>query len=148
MRTLLLEMRPKALTEKPLAELLAHLTQAVGSRTRVPVALAVEGDASLPPEVQIVLYRISQEALNNVAKHARASHVSVTLSCRSNRAVLCISDDGGGFDPGDILPDRLGLAIMRERAECIGATLDINSQSGHGTQITINWQKERSEETS
>jgi PAS domain S-box-containing protein len=140
MRTLLVELRPAALTEKSMDELLRHLTEATTSRTRVPVALTVEGDASLEPGLQIALYRIAQEALNNVAKHARASQAFVNLDCQPGRGALRISDDGCGFDPNDVLPDRLGMGTMRERAEHVGATLDIKSQPGGGTEIVVNWQ--------
>jgi signal transduction histidine kinase len=140
MRTLLVELRPAALTEKPLGELLRQLTEATTSRTRVPVALAVEGDSSLEPGLQIALYRIAQEALNNIAKHARASQASVDLHCRPGRGALRINDDGCGFDANNVLPDRLGMGVMRERAEHAGATLRIKSQPGDGTQVIVNWQ--------
>ncbi len=141
MRTLLLELRPAALTEKPLGELLGHLTQAMTSRTRVSVTLTVKGDSSLSPEVQIALYRIAQEALNNVTKHASAAEASVDLHCQPGRVALSIQDDGRGFDPADALPDQLGLSIMRERAESIGATLGIRSQPDHGTRVTVDWRE-------
>jgi two-component system nitrate/nitrite sensor histidine kinase NarX len=140
MRTLLVELRPAALTEKPLDELLRQLTEATTSRTRVPIALAVEGDSSLEPGLQVALYRIAQEALNNIAKHARASQASVDLHCQPGRGALRISDDGCGFDANNVLPDRLGMGIMRERAEHAGANLRIKSQPGDGTQIIVNWQ--------
>lgn len=139
MRTLLLELRPAALTEKPLGEILGHLTQAVTSRSRIPVTLAVDGDSSLPSETQIALYRIAQEALNNVVKHAQASQAFVELHCEPGRVTLIIRDDGRGFDLADVMPTQLGLAIMRERAERMGATLDIRSQVGQGTMVTVGW---------
>ncbi len=139
MRTMLVELRPTALTEKPVGELLRHLTEAVTSRTRIPVTLRVEGDTSLEPDVQIVLYRIAQEALNNVAKHAGAKQVLISLRCQPRQVSLEVSDDGRGFDPGDVLPDQLGLGIMRERAESIGAEIRIDSQPGRGTRIEVHW---------
>jgi two-component system nitrate/nitrite sensor histidine kinase NarX len=140
MRTMLVELRPAALTEKPLCELLRHLTEAMAGRTRVPVELSVDGDVVLQPDIQIALYRITQEALNNVAKHAGASAVTVDLVCRPARTVLHISDNGSGFEPGDVLPDRFGVGIMRERAQGIGAAIQIDSQPGQGTQISVTWQ--------
>ena len=139
MRTMLVELRPVALTEKPLGELLRHLTEAMAGRIRVPIELTVDGSFVLPPDVQIALYRIVQESLNNIAKHARASQVAVDLRCQPAWAVLGISDDGDGFDPADVLPDRFGLGIMRERAEGIGAILEVESQPGQGTSISVNW---------
>ena len=73
MRTLLLELRPATLTESSLAELLRQLAQAIGGRSRLPIALHIAGERALPPETQIALYRIAQEALNNVGKHAGAN---------------------------------------------------------------------------
>ncbi len=143
MRTLLLELRPAGLAEKPLGQLLRHLTEAMTSRTRVPIGLTVEGHSLLPADHQIALYRISQEALNNMAKHARASRVSVELRCQPDRVTLCVADDGFGFDPDEVRPDRFGMGIMRERAEGIGALLGVKSQPGQGTRIMVDWQQER-----
>jgi PAS domain S-box-containing protein len=140
MRTMLLELRPAALTEKPLGELLRHLTEAMTSRTRLPIALSVQEQSLLPPNLQIALYRIAQEALNNMAKHAGASQVVVELSCQPRQAALCIRDNGRGFDPSDILPDQLGVSIMHERAESVGACLEVTSQPGRGTEVTVTWQ--------
>jgi PAS domain S-box-containing protein len=139
MRTMLLELRPAALTEKPLGESLRHLTEAATGRSRVPIGLAVEGDSSLPPRVQIALYRIAQEALNNIAKHAGASQVEVTLRSQPGRVMLGVSDNGSGFDPQDIRPDQMGLAIMKERAESIDAHLSVTSELGCGTEIVVSW---------
>jgi two-component system nitrate/nitrite sensor histidine kinase NarX len=141
MRTLLLELRPAALMDKPLGELLRHLTEAMSSRTRVPIALTVEGDSLLPPKQQIALYRISQEALNNVAKHARASQVAVDLRCLPGEVDLSVRDDGLGFDPDGVESGHFGLDIMQERAQGIGATLDVKSKAGYGTEIAVAWQR-------
>jgi two-component system nitrate/nitrite sensor histidine kinase NarX len=148
MRTLLLELRPSALVEAHLSNLLRQLAESVTGRARVPVALEVEGECDLDAEVKVALYRIAQEALNNVAKHAGATRATVSLRCLPSpseeegtgaRLELCICDDGSGFDPGGVAPDSLGLGIMRERAEAIGAELAIESSPGEGTQIQISW---------
>jgi len=141
MRTLLLELRAAALTEAKLDRVLGHWTEAINSRARVPVSLTVEGDCALPPDVQVALYRIAQEALNNVAKHAKASQATVTLRCQPEQVELSVSDDGRGFDPESISPDHLGLGIMCERAKAIGAELNIESQTGSGTQVAVIWHK-------
>ncbi len=140
MRTMLIELRPAALTEKPLGELVRHLTEAAAGRARVAIDLSLDGDCILPPEVQIALYRIVQEALNNIAKHAGANRVSLELYWRPQQARLEISDDGCGFEPADVLPDRFGLGIMFERSQGIGAVLDITSEPGQGTRIAVNWE--------
>jgi PAS domain S-box-containing protein len=139
MRTLLLELRPAKLVEIPLSDLLHQLTEAIIGRARVPITLNVIGRCHLSPDVQIALYRIAQEALNNVAKHARASQATVTLSCETSRVTLSICDDGAGFILDTIKPENLGLTIMKERAEAIKATLSITSELGQGTQVTVAW---------
>ena len=137
MRTLLLELRPATLTESSLAELLHQLTRAIGSRSRLPIELVVVGERPLPSEPQIALYRIAQEALNNITKHAGASQVSLNLTFSPQTIHLSIRDNGRGFDISDAPPHSLGLGIMRERAEKIGAQLTINSQIGEGTIVTV-----------
>jgi PAS domain S-box-containing protein len=139
MRTLLLELRPRALVDAELDDLLQQLTEAFASRTPVRVSLTVEGQRSLPPEVQIALYRMTQEAVNNVTQHARATQVTVSLRRQPEGVELRIRDDGRGFDPDSVRPGRLGLNILRERAEAIGATLQITSQAGQGTEIAVIW---------
>jgi GAF domain-containing protein/ligand-binding sensor domain-containing protein/two-component sensor histidine kinase len=150
MRTLLLELRPAALAEANLKDLLRQLGEAVTGRSGVPVSVSVELDCALPPDVHVALYRIAQEALNNVVKHANARQVRVTLGCTYEKGTLapgrvielCIDDDGRGFDLDDIPPDRLGLHIIHERAQAIGASLKITSQMGHGTRVVATWKEE------
>lgn len=139
MRTLLLELRPAALIEVPLADLLRQLCDAFTGRSRVPALLTVRGQTRLPSEVQVALYRMAQEALNNIAKHARARHVEVLLNCSAESVELAVRDDGSGFDLQRVPADHLGLRIMRERAAAIGAQLDIESQPGHGTRVRVAW---------
>jgi signal transduction histidine kinase len=139
MRTLLLELRPAALTETGLADLLRQLTDAFAGRVRVPCALAVEGDAPVPPEVQIALYRVAQEALNNAAKYASATRVDVRLRLEPGRVDLRIRDDGRGFDPGAAPAGHLGLGIMRERCQAIGAHFCVESTPAGGTMVAVEW---------
>jgi nitrate/nitrite-specific signal transduction histidine kinase len=151
MRTLLLELRPTVLVEANLGDLLHQLAEVVTGRTGVPVTVMAEGESELPSDVHVALYRIAQEALNNVIKHARASHVAVDLRCalhpsslqeewmKEGNVELCIIDDGCGFDPSYVPAGRLGLGIMRERAQAVGATLEIDSQLGNGTRVTAVW---------
>jgi signal transduction histidine kinase len=140
MRTMLVELRPAALVEKPLGELLSYLCDAFTSHSRIPVTLEVEGDMLLPADVQVALYRMAQEALNNVGKHARASGASVVLRSEPGWAQLQIWDDGCGFDPAAVGVNGFGLGTMRERAGSIGAILSIKSQVGQGSHLTVDWQ--------
>jgi len=139
MRTLLLELRPATLVETNLGDLLRQLTQAVMSRKKVDIALAVSGESRLPPDVQISLYRIAQEVLNNIAKHSRASQVAIQLDYQPNQLFLHIRDNGRGFNLEQHAPGGLGLDIMRERAEKINAHLQIDSKIDGGTTVTIIW---------
>ena len=116
MRTLLLELRPSALTDAALPDLLRQLSEAIIGRARLPIQVSVDGDCCLPPEVQVAFYRIAQEALNNVVKYARATQVGVNLRLQPGSVRLSVMDDGVGFDPAAVLPNHLGLRIMRERA--------------------------------
>ena len=147
MRTLLLELRPTALVEASLSDLLHQLAEAAMGRVGIPVAVTAERNVTLPPDVHVAVYRIAQEAMNNIVKHARATRAEVTLRAapdpgeRGRSVELVIWDDGQGFDPGGVPPDHLGLGIMRERAEAIGARLNIQSQGGQGTRISLSWRE-------
>jgi len=138
MRTLLLELRPAALTDAELSELLHQLAESITGRARVPVDVTIEGDRDLPVDVKVALYRIAQESLNNVAKHSAATQATVALTY-GGAVTLEITDDGIGFDAEGIPPDSLGLGIMRERAEAIGADLAIESEVGSGTRVCVRW---------
>ncbi|MCB0166992.1 MAG: PAS domain S-box protein [Anaerolineae bacterium] len=145
MRSLLLELRPAALREAKLGDLIHQLAEAFTGREGVPVRIELDRQDTFPGDMQVSLYRITQEALHNIAKHAGAGRVTIQLrrtpagSGPLQRVALTISDDGCGFDPAHVPPDHLGLGIMRERAEAIGATLDIISRPDRGTQIKVNW---------
>jgi signal transduction histidine kinase len=140
MRTLLMELRPAALEEAGLGDLLRQLGEAMMGRTGMTVKVAVEGRCELPPEVHVALYRIAQEALNNVVKHAHASEVDITLCCVGRSGVeLRVRDDGRGFDTRDVPAERLGLSIVRERSQAIGARLRIESEPGQGTMVEVEW---------
>jgi signal transduction histidine kinase len=142
MRTLLYELRPAAITESPLGDLLRQLVEATIGHARLPVTLTIDGHSpsgGLPPDVQIALYRIAQEALNNVAKHARANRAEVSLVYRANQVELSVRDDGQGFDPSRASPGHFGVGNMSERAAAVGAGLAIASAPGEGTRVTITW---------
>ncbi len=140
MRTLLLELRPSALADASLPDLLHHLTDAFIGRSRIPTNLQINGTIDLPPDVKLAVYRIAQETLNNIGKHSLASEVNVSLDKNSQRMLLEISDNGRGFNPTVNVTNHLGLGIMRERAESIGASLIIDSVPGKGTHILLHWQ--------
>lgn len=137
MRSLLMELRPAALLEATLGDLMRQLAQAVMSRKKLDITVEVEGDANLAPDAQIGIYRLAQESLNNIAKHSKATQAAIRLRCRSGRVRLEIEDNGRGFTPAEVPPNRLGFGIMRERAEALGAQLDIRSRPGRGVKVTL-----------
>jgi signal transduction histidine kinase len=139
MRTLLLELRPDTLVETDMKDLLNQLAEAIIGRARLPVEVRLEGDCPLPDDVKIAMYRITQEALNNISKHAGATKVSIVFNCGPERITLDIQDNGRGFDPGESRAGRLGLSTMRERAREIGADLTLHSAVGEGTSIHVDW---------
>ncbi|MFO7698837.1 MAG: GAF domain-containing sensor histidine kinase, partial [Anaerolineae bacterium] len=141
MRTLLLELRPEALANAQMGDLLGQLGRALAGRTGVPVTVTVEGKIALPAAVQVALYRIAQEAVNNISRHAEATQVEVRYQVEPGRACLSIRDNGRGFAVDQVERDHFGLQNMRERAGAIGARLEIVSQPGAGTQIAVVWEE-------
>jgi signal transduction histidine kinase len=136
-------MRPESLERSDIKSLLTQLADAFIGRVRVPVSLTIQGGCELTHEVKIVFYRVAQEALNNIAKHSGARQVELHLECQPGQMSMLIKDDGLGFDPDSIKPDHLGIAIMRERANSIGAGFKIESQSGQGTTVELDWKSTR-----
>ncbi|MBN1452295.1 MAG: PAS domain S-box protein [Anaerolineales bacterium] len=139
MRTLLVELRPNALVEVPLSTLLRQLSEALTGRARIDIQASSEGERALPPDVQVALYRIAQEALNNVVKHSKASQAAVVLRL-GDQVRLSVTDNGVGFDPTSVTADHLGLKIMSERSEAIGAKFSLYNEPSEGTQVTVTWQ--------
>jgi PAS domain S-box-containing protein len=145
MRTLLFELRPAALADADLSDLLRQLAESVTGRARVPVSTSLEGQCLLEADTKIALYRIAQEALNNVAKHSGALQAQVVLSCAPGSVEMRIHDNGRGFEKSDVAGKNLGLRIMRERASAIGASLEIHSDPGQGTEVVVKWQSSSEE---
>jgi signal transduction histidine kinase len=136
-RRLAVELRPKALDDFGLAAALERLVNTFSESTGIAVELEASlGDERLPGEVETTLYRLVQESLTNVVKHARASRVSVILVRREEKVTALVEDDGGGFDPGAADEDGLGLLGMRERAALVDGRLVVES-SGSGTTVAV-----------
>jgi PAS domain S-box-containing protein len=114
MRTLLFELRPAALADADLNDLLRQLAESVTGRARVPVTLDVDGSCEAPTDVKIALYRIAQEALNNIAKHSGATEAKVSLHCSANHILLQITDNGHGFDMSQATSGSFGLNNIKE----------------------------------
>ena len=142
MRTLLLELRPAALTQARFPDLIKQLSEAVIGRARLPVRIEKTGEYEMPPEVKVAYYRIAQESLNNIVKYARATQVEIQLRLECCNVHMEIKDDGIGFDPSSIRPTSLGMHIMRERADAIRAHLKISSTPGEGTLVCLDWNED------
>ena len=142
MRTLLLELRPAAIVQADLGDLRRQLAEILTGRSRLPVDVKVEGEGELLPDVQLALYRVAQEALHNIEKHAKASRVEVRLVGSAEAAELRVADDGCGFDLaaiGDAHLAHFGMSIMRDRAEAVGATFAVRSAPGSGAEVVMSW---------
>jgi signal transduction histidine kinase len=135
-RRLAVQLRPKALDDFGLVAAVEHLVQTFSEGTAIRVDLEAQlGDKRLPAEVETTLYRIVQEALTNIVKHAGASRVSVLLVRRSTSATVVIEDDGQGFDPAELREEGMGIIGMRERVELHEGRLTVESTPGSGATL-------------
>jgi PAS domain S-box-containing protein len=137
MRALIFELRPGNLENDGLLPALRTHTAALQGRIGLPVVVTSELTERLPLEIEEVLYRIAQEALHNVVKHAAARQVELAVDRHGSDVVLRIRDDGKGFDAAAVPDGHLGLAGMRARADKIGATYTVTSRSGEGTTVEV-----------
>ena len=137
-RRSVLDLRASPLEGRPLSEALKALVERWEAETGIAARYgAVNGSRPLPPSVEAALYRICQEALTNVARHAGAEHATVRLVATPDRVRLAVEDDGQGFDAAGVPEDRHGIVGMRERAEVLGGTLEVSSGPGEGTRIEV-----------
>lgn len=142
-RDLARDLRPGMLDEMGLEPTLRNYVQAFSERTGVPVGLAVQSlSGRLPPELEVTIFRIVQEGLANMAKHARAAHAWVSLALKGGTLRVIIEDDGVGFDVAAVRGERhrsLGLSGMEERCRFSDGTLEIESSPGAGTRLVCTW---------
>lgn len=130
MRTLLLELRPAAIEDADLPGLIDQLIDAFASRKDTRIERDLEEIDDIPVDSKLTLYRIVQEALNNVARHATPDAVVVSLRSHEDNIRVEVQDDGGGFDVNAVPPGHFGLRIMAERAEAAGGVCTIDSSGG------------------
>jgi signal transduction histidine kinase len=135
MRSLLLELRPSELAQVGLAEIIEQLITGLECRRALDVTIDLD-DVDLEPDTHLAFYRIAQEALGNIAQHSQATALTVELSA-GPPVRMVISDDGAGFDPDETPAGHLGLTIMRERADGVGAELEVATAAGEGTTIRL-----------
>jgi signal transduction histidine kinase len=130
------QLHPSVLHDLGLVEALRAECERVARSEAVRVDVAAENiSQSLPREVALCIYRIAQEALRNIGRHAKASIVQLSLALKDGGLLLAVSDNGGGFEPGLQIHPSLGHASMRERIRLLHGKLDIRSSLGGGTTI-------------
>ncbi|HET9913801.1 MAG TPA: PAS domain-containing protein [Anaerolineales bacterium] len=139
LRNVALALRPASLDHLGLVPALRQHLESIGERYKLETGFeSGEFQERLPANIETELYRIAQEALTNIVRHAQASRVDMTLTVRDKKLIVMIADDGTGFDPEKV-PDtgHLGLFSMRERAEMIGGQFLIESKPGKGTTVMV-----------
>ena len=134
-RSLAVELRPAALDDFGLVAALERLAETFQERSGLETMVQANIDGRLPAEIETVLYRVVQEALTNVIKHAGAEHVSIVLRSRAGSVAVTIDDDGSGFAADEVREGALGLLGMRERLALVGGTLEVESSPESGTTI-------------
>lgn len=135
MRALIFELHPEVLQEQGIVDALERLIHSFQVRNEIKI----QTEFCLEPPISFgskeVIYRITQESLNNISKHAQANLIKVSLQCEHSKVVLCVEDDGIGFDPQQGHPGHLGLRSMEERTQQIGGSFLISSEPGQGTAV-------------
>jgi signal transduction histidine kinase len=135
-------LRPPVLDDYGLVASLRWYGDQFSKRTGIPVELRDDGgDVRLPADSETALFRVVQEAMANVAKHAKATQVLITIACRVSAYRVTVTDDGSGFDPNRKV-DRgdaggWGLLTMKERARSVGGQFAVRSSPGDGTQVVV-----------
>jgi signal transduction histidine kinase/HAMP domain-containing protein len=135
MRALIFELRPESLEQEGIVAAIEKQVASIGARYKLDIATELGDEPACSLDTKEALYRIAQEALHNVVKHARATHVDVHLHTNADTVELTIADDGRGFDASGAYPGHVGLLSMPERARKLGGTVNINSAAGEGTRV-------------
>jgi signal transduction histidine kinase len=139
-RALIFELRPESLESEGLVAAIEKQVAATGARYGLSIQADLSGEPDIPLKTKEALYRIAQEALNNVVKHARASAVRLALAIDDGRVQLSVEDNGVGFDPGGDFAGHLGLRSMAERARNSGGDLRITSEPGKGARVAVTFE--------
>jgi signal transduction histidine kinase len=137
MRALIFELRPESLETEGLVAALTKQVTALRTRHQLTVDVSLGEEPDLSLEIKHTLYRITQEALHNIVKHARASIVTLRLARQDNEICLQVDDNGRGFDPTDSFPGHFGVRSMQERITKMEGTLTIKSAPEQGTCIKV-----------
>jgi signal transduction histidine kinase len=137
MRALIFELRPESLEKEGLIGAFKKQLDALESRHELETQAELAAEPNLPLATKQVLFRIAQEALHNIVKHARARRVEFRFEADSETILLAVRDDGLGFDPSGSFPGQLGLSSMRERTAALGGVLTVSSTKGQGTEVLV-----------
>lgn len=144
-RNFMLEIQPALLDGFGLTSYLLTYKTAFAQRVGIKVAVEEDSFPTLPSDVEYALFRIIREALNNAAKHARADHITISLTTDGDRVRVIVTDNGCGFDVEERNPEGViqnwGLTLMKERADAIGGRLGIESTLGEGTSVSVELQQ-------
>lgn len=138
-RSLLLELRPSKLVDAKLSDLIRHLATSISKRSGLAIAVTIPAQEPLPPDVQVILYRVTHGALSHIVHHASATYVEIHFNSHDGHVELTIQDNGHGFDLTHVAPEHLGLSIMSDHIKSIGGSLEISSQKDEGTLIKVRW---------
>ncbi|HEX2995416.1 MAG TPA: sensor histidine kinase [Anaerolineales bacterium] len=130
------ELRPAALEGKGLAQALTDYVSRWHTHTGIAATTSISGERALPFDVEQVLYRVLQESLANVARHAEADQVAISLNMTSNKVTLIVADNGRGFEPESVSSTSYGLRGMKQRLSEVGGTLKVDSKLSVGTTVT------------
>lgn len=141
MRALIFELRPESLRNEGLVAALTKQSDALRARHKLEVSVDFGPEPDISLDAKEALYRIAQEAMQNVARHAHATRVELTLKDCDEQLVLEICDNGRGFDVSLEFPGHLGLQSMRERAAHVGGNFHIQSRPNAGTTISVHLSK-------
>jgi signal transduction histidine kinase len=140
MRSMLIELRMGDIHRQTLEQLLTALVEGARARSQAAITLSFPEILSpLPEKVVLCFYRVAREAINNATVHSGGDKVHISFSEEQGKWTLCIQDNGCGFDPGQVAAGHLGLSIMEERAQEIGANMRIDTAPEKGTQVQIEW---------
>ncbi len=141
-RDFIFALRPMMLDDLGLLPTVRRYTQQFETVNKLPVTLNLNGDRALAPYIEVTIFRAVQELMNNVAKHAHASRVQVTLDLNAEPIVVIVEDDGSGFDAAQVLArarerGSSGLITLEKRVEMLGGNLNYQSATGRGTRVRV-----------
>jgi len=138
-RALLFDLRPSSFKNEDLEQHIKELVKSMKIKTKIPISVEIDKKFRYSHRIEVGFYRIAQEALNNIIKHSSAGKARLVLKSLADKITLDIDDDGVGFNTDDTSSENLGLIIMKERAQMIGASFELESNPGKGTKVSVTY---------